>query len=89
LLPSYSKYYVEDGKWYDNLLLALLSAKSCLFCSRNGFRYVQASLYKATFKALNEFGNTIIPAESGELASGLWEGRMAEPSTILSFWKLI
>jgi phosphopantothenoylcysteine decarboxylase/phosphopantothenate--cysteine ligase len=29
---------------------------------------------------------TIIPAESGELASGLsGEGRMAEPSTILSF----
>jgi phosphopantothenoylcysteine decarboxylase/phosphopantothenate--cysteine ligase len=25
----------------------------------------------ATFKALHEFGNTIIPAESGELASGL------------------
>jgi phosphopantothenoylcysteine decarboxylase/phosphopantothenate--cysteine ligase len=25
----------------------------------------------ATFKALYEFGNTIIPAESGELASGL------------------
>jgi phosphopantothenoylcysteine decarboxylase/phosphopantothenate--cysteine ligase len=39
----------------------------------------------ATFKALHEFGNTIIPAESGELASGLREGRMAEPSTILSF----
>jgi phosphopantothenoylcysteine decarboxylase/phosphopantothenate--cysteine ligase len=40
----------------------------------------------ATFKALHEFGNTIIPAESGELASGLsGEGRMAEPSTILSF----
>jgi phosphopantothenoylcysteine decarboxylase/phosphopantothenate--cysteine ligase len=27
----------------------------------------------ATFKALYEFGNTIIPAESGELASGLSE----------------
>jgi phosphopantothenoylcysteine decarboxylase/phosphopantothenate--cysteine ligase len=41
----------------------------------------------ATLKALQEFGNTIIPAESGELASGLsGEGRMAEPSTILSFF---
>jgi phosphopantothenoylcysteine decarboxylase/phosphopantothenate--cysteine ligase len=58
--------------------------------SRNGFRYVQASSTIATFKALYEFGNTIIPAESGELASGLsGEGRMAEPSTILSFLKLI
>jgi hypothetical protein len=37
---------------------------------RNGFRYVQASLYNSYFKALYEFGNTIIPAESGELASG-------------------
>jgi hypothetical protein len=53
---------------------------SCLFCSRNGFRYVQASLYNSYFKALYEFGNTIIPAESGELASGLSGGRMAEPS---------
>jgi hypothetical protein len=36
---------------------------------RNGFRYVQASSTIATLK-LHEFGNTIIPAESGELASG-------------------
>jgi phosphopantothenoylcysteine decarboxylase/phosphopantothenate--cysteine ligase len=28
-------------------------------------------LYNSYFKALHEFGNTIIPAESGELASGL------------------
>jgi phosphopantothenoylcysteine decarboxylase/phosphopantothenate--cysteine ligase len=40
----------------------------------------------ASFKALKDFGNTIIPAESGELASGLsGEGRMAEPSTIIRF----
>ncbi|MHB8260226.1 MAG: bifunctional phosphopantothenoylcysteine decarboxylase/phosphopantothenate--cysteine ligase CoaBC [Bacteroidia bacterium] len=32
------------------------------------------------------FGNTIIPPENGELASGLYgEGRMEEPSTIVSF----
>jgi phosphopantothenoylcysteine decarboxylase/phosphopantothenate--cysteine ligase len=43
----------------------------------------------ASFKALQKFGNTIIPAESGELASGLsGEGRMAEPENIVSFWKL-
>jgi phosphopantothenoylcysteine decarboxylase/phosphopantothenate--cysteine ligase len=35
---------------------------------------------------LESFGNTIIPAESGELASGLHgEGRMAEPENIVSF----
>jgi phosphopantothenoylcysteine decarboxylase/phosphopantothenate--cysteine ligase len=56
----------------DNLLLTYL--QSVLFILlRNGFRYVQASLYNSYFKALHEFGNTIIPAESGELASGLSE----------------
>jgi phosphopantothenoylcysteine decarboxylase/phosphopantothenate--cysteine ligase len=45
----------------DNLLLATyLSAKCPVYFSRNGFRYVQASLYNSYFKALHEFGNTII-----------------------------
>jgi phosphopantothenoylcysteine decarboxylase/phosphopantothenate--cysteine ligase len=40
----------------------------------------------ASFNALQNFGNTIIPAESGELASGLsGEGRMAEPENIVTF----
>jgi phosphopantothenoylcysteine decarboxylase/phosphopantothenate--cysteine ligase len=40
----------------------------------------------ANFFSLTEFGDTIIPAESGELASGLsGEGRMAEPEHIVSF----
>jgi len=40
----------------------------------------------SSFEALKRFGNTIIPAESGELASGLsGEGRMAEPENIISF----
>jgi phosphopantothenoylcysteine decarboxylase/phosphopantothenate--cysteine ligase len=35
---------------------------------------------------LQRFGNSIIPAESGELASGLsGEGRMAEPENIIAF----
>jgi phosphopantothenoylcysteine decarboxylase / phosphopantothenate---cysteine ligase len=35
---------------------------------------------------LQKFGNTVIPAETGELASGLYgEGRMAEPEHILDF----
>jgi phosphopantothenoylcysteine decarboxylase/phosphopantothenate--cysteine ligase len=48
----------------DNLLLTYLSAKCPVFCTCNG--YVQTSLYNSYFKALHEFGNTIIPAESGE-----------------------
>jgi phosphopantothenoylcysteine decarboxylase/phosphopantothenate--cysteine ligase len=40
----------------------------------------------ASFNALKQYGNTIIPAETGELASGLsGEGRMAEPENIVAF----
>jgi len=40
----------------------------------------------ANFHKLQLFGNQMIPAEKGELASGLsGEGRMAEPETILEF----
>ena len=72
----------------DNLLLATyLSAKCPVYFAPA----MDLDMYKhpstiANFKALNEFGNTIIPAESGELASGLsGEGRMAEPENILAF----
>ena len=72
----------------DNLLIATyLSAKCPVYFAPA----MDLDMYKhqsttANFKALREFGNTIIPAESGELASGLsGEGRMAEPETILSF----
>ncbi len=40
----------------------------------------------SSFNALKSYGNIIIPAESGELASGLsGEGRMAEPENIVAF----
>jgi phosphopantothenoylcysteine decarboxylase/phosphopantothenate--cysteine ligase len=40
----------------------------------------------ASFSALQNYGNSIIPAEKGELASGLsGEGRMAEPENIVAF----
>jgi phosphopantothenoylcysteine decarboxylase/phosphopantothenate--cysteine ligase len=40
----------------------------------------------ASFSKLKSYGNTIIPAEIGELASGLsGEGRMAEPENIVVF----
>ena len=72
----------------DNLLLATyLSAKCPVYFAPA----MDLDMYKhpttlANFKALHGFGNTIIPAESGELASGLsGEGRMAEPENILSF----
>ena len=72
----------------DNLLIAIyLSAKCPVYFAPA----MDLDMYKhpstlASFHALKQFGNTIIPAESGELASGLsGEGRMAEPETIVAF----
>ena len=72
----------------DNLLLATyLSAKCPVYFAPA----MDLDMYKhpstlASFSALKAFGNIIIPAESGELASGLsGEGRMAEPENIISF----
>ena len=72
----------------DNLLIATyLSAKCPVYFAPA----MDLDMYKhpstlASFAALTHFGNTIIPAESGELASGLnGEGRMAEPENILAF----
>ena len=72
----------------DNLLIATyLSAKCPVYFAPA----MDLDMYKhpstvASFAALQSFGNTIIPAESGELASGLsGEGRMAEPENIILF----
>ncbi|MBE0392316.1 bifunctional phosphopantothenoylcysteine decarboxylase/phosphopantothenate--cysteine ligase CoaBC [Flavobacterium sp. PL002] len=72
----------------DNLLIATyLSAKCPVYFAPA----MDLDMYKhpstiSSFKALHQFGNTIIPAESGELASGLsGEGRMAEPENIIAF----
>jgi phosphopantothenoylcysteine decarboxylase/phosphopantothenate--cysteine ligase len=72
----------------DNLLIATyLSAKCPVYFApaMDLDMYVHPSTV-ASFKALKSFGNTIIPAENGELASGLsGEGRMAEPENIIAF----
>ena len=72
----------------DNLLIATyLSAK----CPVYFVPAMDLDMYKhpstiASFSALHQFGNVIIPAEVGELASGLsGEGRMAEPENIIAF----
>jgi len=72
----------------DNLLMATyLSAKCPVYFAPA----MDLDMYKhpstlASFTALKEFGNIMIPAESGELASGLsGEGRMAEPENIIAF----
>lgn len=72
----------------DNLLLATyLSAKCQVYFAPA----MDLDMYKhpstlASFTALQSYGNIMIPAESGELASGLsGEGRMAEPENIIAF----
>ena len=72
----------------DNLLIATyLSAKCPVYFAPA----MDLDMYKhastiANFTLLNQYGNIIIPAESGELASGLsGEGRMAEPEHIVAF----
>jgi len=72
----------------DNLLMATyLSAKCPVYFApaMDLDMYVHPSTIN-NFKILESYGNIIIPAESGELASGLsGQGRMAEPENILAF----
>lgn len=72
----------------DNLLLATyLSAKCPVYFAPA----MDLDMYKHpstlnSFEKLQSFGNVMIPATSGELASGLvGQGRMAEPEDIVSF----
>ncbi|MES2410937.1 MAG: bifunctional phosphopantothenoylcysteine decarboxylase/phosphopantothenate--cysteine ligase CoaBC [Bacteroidota bacterium] len=72
----------------DNLLIATyLSAKCPVYFAPA----MDLDMYKhpstiSSFNLLNGFGNIMIPAENGELASGLsGEGRMAEPENIIDF----
>lgn len=72
----------------DNLLLATyLSAKCPVYFAPT----MDLDMYKhpstlESFEKLEAYGNIMIPATSGELASGLvGEGRMAEPEDIVSF----
>jgi phosphopantothenoylcysteine decarboxylase/phosphopantothenate--cysteine ligase len=76
------------GGTCDNLLLAVyLSAKCPVFFAPAMDRDMyQHPTTAASFKKLASFGNIMIPAATGELASGLHgEGRMAEPEDILTF----
>jgi|SRR5690554_162861 len=72
----------------DNLLLATYLSAKCpvYFAPAMDLDMYKHPTTKQSFKKLESFGNMIIPATSGELASGLFgEGRMAEPEDILSF----
>lgn len=72
----------------DNLLIACyLSAKCPVYFApaMDLDMYIHPSTIES-FQSLKTFGNIMIPAENGELASGLsGEGRMAEPENIVAF----
>ncbi|RYZ85076.1 MAG: bifunctional phosphopantothenoylcysteine decarboxylase/phosphopantothenate--cysteine ligase CoaBC, partial [Proteobacteria bacterium] len=72
----------------DNFLIAVyLSAKCPVYFAPA----MDLDMYKhpstvESFRTLENFGNIMIPAETGELASGLsGQGRMAEPANIVAF----
>ena len=77
-----------SGGTCDNLLIATyLSAKCPVYFApaMDLDMYVHPSTITSLDK-LQSFGNKMIPATSGELASGLvGEGRLAEPEDIVSF----
>lgn len=70
----------------DNLLMATYLSAKCpvMVAPAMDLDMYQHLTTKQNLKKLEAAGNRIIPAESGELASGLvGEGRMAEPEHIL------
>ncbi|SEQ98057.1 phosphopantothenoylcysteine decarboxylase / phosphopantothenate--cysteine ligase [Hyunsoonleella jejuensis] len=72
----------------DNLLLATYLSAKCpvYFAPAMDLDMYKHESTRVSFEKLKSFGNIMIPATSGELASGLvGEGRMAEPEDIVSF----
>jgi phosphopantothenoylcysteine decarboxylase/phosphopantothenate--cysteine ligase len=70
----------------DNLLLATYLSAKCpvMFAPAMDLDMHEHPSVKQNIQKLVDFGNLLIPAESGELASGLvGTGRMAEPETII------
>ena len=72
----------------DNFLLACYLSAKCpvYFAPAMDLDMYRHPSTKQSFQSLISFGNIMIPATSGELASGLLgEGRMAEPEEIVRF----
>ena len=72
----------------DNLVLATYLSAKCpvYFAPAMDLDMYKHSSTKENLQKLESFGNRMIPATSGELASGLvGEGRMAEPEDIVTF----
>ena len=72
----------------DNLLMATYLSAKCpvYFAPAMDLDMYKHPSTKQSFEKLQSYGAIMIPAESGELASGLsGEGRMAEPENIRQF----
>jgi len=72
----------------DNILLATYLSAKCpvYFAPAMDLDMYKHQSTKASFEKLKAFGNKLIPAGTGELASGLvGEGRMAEPEDIINY----
>lgn len=72
----------------DNLLIATYLSAKCpvYFAPAMDLDMYKHASTKESLDTLQSIGNILIPAASGELASGLvGEGRMAEPEGIVSF----
>ncbi len=72
----------------DNILLAAYLSAKCpvYFAPAMDLDMYMHESTKTSFEKLVSYGNKLIPAGIGELASGLvGEGRMAEPEVILDF----
>ena len=72
----------------DNILLATYLSAKCpvYFAPAMDLDMYKHNSTKTSFDKLTSYGNKLIPAGTGELASGLvGEGRMAEPEDIVRF----
>lgn len=72
----------------ENILLATYLSAKCpvYFAPAMDLDMYKHQSTKASFDKLKSYGNKLIPAGTGELASGLvGEGRMAEPEEIVSY----
>ena len=72
----------------DNLLMATYLSAKCpvYFAPAMDLDMYKHESTRHSFNTLETFGNIMIPATSGELASGLvGEGRMAEPEDIVAY----
>ena len=78
---------MAEGNCDNQLIATYLSAKCPVyFAPAMDLDMYKHPSTKTNIKKLQEFGNKLIPVNSGELASGLvGEGRMAEPEEIIDF----